>query len=128
MDFEMMNISWLYVPAGAMAIAVLPMPGGYYSALRILVCGFALWLLWINRSSQSASEAKPHGDSQPQPSLLLGRLEVGGLLALAVLFNPILPIYLGERLLWAPINILGAALFFWLARGGRDYAATKSRG
>lgn len=74
-------------------LALLRLPIGYYTFLRITVTIGALLLLhqhWL-RSGINVWV------------ILFG--------AVAILFNPILPIYLGDRSLWVPFNIAGGALF-----------------
>lgn len=91
---------WL-VPAVALLIALVPLPYGYYTLLRIVVCG-ATSLLAYNELNTS------------------GAVSMWGLLmgGVALLFNPIVPIHF-SREIWAPIDILAAVAIFihWRARG-----------
>ena len=64
---------------------------GYFTFLRFLVTGTAVWSLWV--------------------ALNLKKIYwvwiMGGI---AVLFNPIIPIYL-DRSTWGPIDVLAAIIF-----------------
>jgi hypothetical protein len=89
----------------AAGIGLLPMPYGYYALLRFFFCGVALYYL-----------SQPSGVSDVEKWVLVG---------LAVLFNPIVPIELGNRFVWAAVSV-GAVGYFWLlarrrrgARGSR---------
>ncbi|GAF92770.1 unnamed protein product [marine sediment metagenome] len=85
---------WL-VPAGALLIALLPLPYGFYTLMRLVVCGAAIILAY--------QEYLLHNQ-------MSGWLVIFAVLAL--LFNPLIPIYL-TREIWAPIDI-GAAIIFVL--------------
>lgn len=80
------------IAAAAVALGLLPMPSEYYVLLRFLLCGMAVWLL-----SQAT------GGSEATRWLLV---------ALAILFNPIVPIELGRGPLSAIVHI-GAVGYFW---------------
>ncbi len=85
---------WL-VPGIALIVAVLPMPYVYYIGLRWLVCGAALLLSW--------KEYEAFGRRGNGFAVVFG--------AVAVVYNPILPVHL-FKLLWIMLNLLGAAVFF----------------
>ena len=81
---------------GAAAAALLiiglgPLPIGYYTLLRWAVCIAAVWIAVL---------AAQNGKS--------GWLFV--LVPLAILFNPITPVYLMTRAAWAPWNIAAAVI------------------
>ncbi len=79
--------------AALLFLALVRLPIGYYTFLRIAVTIGALLLLhhhW-KRGGTNAWV------------VLFG--------AVAILFNPILPIYLGDRSLWLPFNLAGGVLF-----------------
>jgi len=87
--------TWLALGiAGLLVVAVLPFPIGFYTLLRIAVAGSALFLV----------------------SLLWERHRlVGGLLiAVAVLFNPIFPVWLNKEI-WTVLNIGTAVIFLTAA-------------
>ena len=95
-----MNNDRLYRPAAIMAGAMLVLalaswPYGYYQYLRIVVCGvtgFGSLLAYRRRSSW-----------------------VWVLGGLAILFNPILPIYL-DRTTWAFLDLISASILFLSTR------------
>lgn len=75
-------------------LALLPLPYGYYTFLRLTVFVSGLFLAY------QLYEKKSHG-----LSLVLA--------GLALLFNPIIPVYL-TREAWLPIDIVSAATFFFV--------------
>lgn len=79
--------------AALLFLALVRLPIGYYTFLRISVTIGALLLLYQNWQ----------GSGMNVWVILFG--------AVAILFNPIFPIYLGDRTLWVPLNIAGGALF-----------------
>ena len=88
---EMLHpVVWL-APAGMLLIALLPLPYGFYTVLRIVVCIVACYLAYFEYGRAS---------------------KVSGwsvfLIVLAIVFNPLIPIYL-TREIWALIDI-GAAI------------------
>ena len=91
------------VCASALFLALLSLPIGYYTFLRLLVTAGAL--LHVVRDYRR--------DGLKIRVLLFGFL--------ALIFNPIWPVYLQDRALWAPIDILGGLLFliggFWPKAG-----------
>ena len=78
-----------------LAVAVLPLPYGYYQLLRLVVTGVFAWAAVVAFQRSSAG----HGF---------------GFAVLALLFNPLLPVYLSKAL-WVPID-LGAALALVMSR------------
>ena len=84
----------------AVGLGLLPMPYEYYTLLRIFLCGVSLYYL-----SQTAV-------SDNEKWVLVG---------LAVLHNPIIPIELGDGILWAFANI-GTAAFFGMVNRRRTRA------
>ena len=83
---------WL-VPAVALLVALAPLPYGYYTLMRIVVCGAAAFIAYSTFSKEG--------------SVSLWVLVMGGL---AILFNPLIPIHL-SRELWAPIDAISAVVF-----------------
>lgn len=67
------------------------MPYGYYMLVRIFFCGVSLYLL-----------TRPAGVRDAEKWVLAG---------LAVLYNPLAPIELGSKMLWAIVNI-GTVVYF----------------
>ena len=80
---------WL-VPAGLLFLALLPLPYGYYTLLRIVVCGAAAYLAFHEYGVRESVTAWAIG---------LGFL--------SVLFNPLIPVHL-SREVWAPIDVVAA--------------------
>lgn len=76
----------------SLLVACFPLPIGYYTFLRIIVSGCAM-LIVIKVLRRDAN--------------LLGIAFV----IMMILFNPIHPIYLYEKSLWLPIDIISALLF-----------------
>jgi hypothetical protein len=84
------------IATAAVVLGLADLPYGYYMLLRFLLCGISLFLLLGARLSLS--------DWQ--------RWTLG---AFAVLYNPLIPIYLGEKEIWTVLNIATAVLF-WVVR------------
>jgi hypothetical protein len=79
------------IVAVMMLVAVLPLPYGYYTFLRWVTCAVAVFIAVV--------------------SYLWGRYWATWLFgAVAILFNPFVPIYLTKEI-WQPINIVCALLF-----------------
>jgi len=78
------------ITAAMLLLALADWPYGYYQLLRIVVCAVAAW-----------GAVLAYGMEKPGWAWLLG--------ALAVLFNPVFPIYL-EREVWAFIDVATAVL------------------
>jgi hypothetical protein len=84
-----MPVPVIYGAAALLAVAVLPLPYGYYQLLRLVATVVFAWAAFV-------AFRRGHGG----PGF--------GFAVLALLFNPVLPVYLSKSL-WAPID-LGAAL------------------
>jgi hypothetical protein len=84
------------IAAVAVAIGLLPLPYGYYMLLRIFLCVLCIYYL------------------SSVPRVRDGEKWV--LAGLAVLFNPIAPIELGNKLLWSIINMGTVVWFYMLSR------------
>lgn len=74
-------------------LALAPLPYGYYTMLRLVVCGAFAW---------TAFDLSQDGRVPAAVTFILG----------ALLFNPLIPVHL-NRELWAIINIATAALAGW---------------
>ena len=83
---------WL-VPVIVMAIGFLPMPYGYYNLLRFVVSGSAIYFA---HQSYVKSET--------------GFTWIFA--AVAILYNPFIPIYLYEKEIWTLVNLVTSILFF----------------
>jgi hypothetical protein len=83
---------WL-IPAIMLFVALMPLPYGYYTLLRFVVCAAAAYLAYVEYTRRE--NVNPW---------------VVGLALIAFLFNPIIPVFL-SREIWAPINVAaGVAL------------------
>jgi uncharacterized protein DUF6804 len=72
---------WLWlVPIVLLFVATERMPYGYYTLTRIFLCGFASFLAFVGWADRAAS-----------------RIWCAIFGCIAVLFNPIIPIYLSRR-------------------------------
>ena len=80
----------IYCTAVLLAVAVLPLPYGYYQLLRLVATGVFVWAAVVGFRRGSAGYGFAFA-------------------VLALLFNPVIPVYLSKAL-WAPIDI-GAAAF-----------------
>ena len=81
------------IAAIAVAVGLLPLPYGYYMLLRLFLCGVSLYFL-----------TRPKGVLDAEKWVLVG---------LVVLYNPIVPIGLGDKTLWSIINI-ATVVWFWM--------------
>lgn len=89
-----MNIKWLSIASGILLLLGIPTgwPYSYYILLR--------WIIFIS----SAIVAYGFYNSKLQAwALVFG--------AMAILFNPIIPVYLSKST-WVIFDFIGAALFF----------------
>ena len=82
------------IPAALLLLALADMPSGYYVLMRIIVC--------------LASAIVAYGGYKRDGSVN-GTVILFGLMA--ILFNPIIPVYLHDRDIWAPIDVIGAIVF-----------------
>ena len=91
MNFKEKDYFWL-APLVVMGIGLLPMPYGYYFLSRLVVCICAIFFL-----------------SQ------LYKLKEGTSLfifvGIAILYNPLFPIHLGDKSIWIVVNIITAIFF-----------------
>lgn len=88
-----MWIPWsCFVAATLLLLATYDLPIGYYTFLRIAVCIVAACAIWHESNKRRSAVW----------FILLG--------AIAVLFNPVIPVHLGSRDLWVPFNLASAAL------------------
>ncbi len=74
------------------AIAIFPMPYGYYNLLRIVVCGCSTFFAFRLFEKKEIIFVWIFG-------------------FLAILYNPIIPVYLYEKEIWTIVNIFTAILF-----------------
>ena len=79
------------------AIGVLVLPYGYYMFLRLCLCGAAIAVIYLAFDNLNEVFLWLFG-------------------AIAVLYNPIIPIYLGDKSVWIVLNVI-TILVFWSAFG-----------
>jgi len=84
---------WL-IPTAFLVLAIARMPLGYYTVTRIVVFGIAVWIAFCGLGGGH-----------------LSKIWAAVFALLAVLFNPIVPVYL-PRLTWIYCDIVAATLFF----------------
>ena len=89
-----MQKSFLIVAAIMLLVAVLPLPYGFYTLLRIVVTASAAFAAYYF--------FKEGDDSQSGIILTL----------IALLFNPLIPIHL-DKVIWIPIDI-GTAIYMYI--------------
>ena len=82
------------IPAAMLLLALADMPSGYYVFMRIVLC-LACTLV--------AYGSYKRNDSLNGSAVLFGLM--------AILFNPIIPVYLHDREIWMPIDTIGAIIF-----------------
>ncbi len=86
------KIFWL-APIVVLVIGIFPLPLGYYTLSRLVVCASALYfaLNYYKKKNQT-------------------NLWIFGFIA--VLYNPIIPVYLYEKAIWIIVNIITIYLFY----------------
>jgi hypothetical protein len=86
------KIFWL-APIVVLAIGILPLPIGYYTLSRLVVCASAIYFAYnFNKKNNQTN------------------LWIFGFIA--VLYNPIIPVYLYEKIIWVVVNIITIYLFY----------------
>lgn len=83
----------LFIVAIALLLALAPLPIGYYTFLRIAVTVTAAIII----------------TKELKAGMTIWFILFG---ITAIVFNPIFPIYLYQKSLWMPIDIVAAILFF----------------
>lgn len=92
-QFQNTPVTVWYIPIAMLILALMPVPYGYYTLLKITVCFTAGFLAYIG--FQQDDENK--------------NVHIGMLL-MAVLYNPLVPIYL-SREIWGFLNLLSSLAF-----------------
>lgn len=86
---------WIwFVPSIALVVAVLPLPYSFYMGLRWLIAAAATFFAW--------KEYELNGKRANSYTFIFG--------AMALLYNPIIPVHL-FKLLWVVLNLITAAVF-----------------
>lgn len=85
---------WLFlIPIALLLVGLADLPTGYYTLVRIAVCAIsALSCYWSYKSDNKVGIA----------TVIFGLL--------AILFNPIIPVYLQDKGVWAVIDVAAAIL------------------
>ena len=86
------RIFWLS-PIVVLLIGILPLPIGYYTLSRLVVCASAIYF------AHNFYKKKDNTN-----------LWIFGFIA--VLYNPIIPVYLYEKIIWIVVNLITAYLFY----------------
>jgi len=86
------KVFW-FAPIIVLAIGILPMPIGYYTLSRLVVCAAALY--FANNFYKKKDNTN---------------LWIFGFIA--VLYNPIIPVYLYEKAIWTVVNLITIFLFY----------------
>jgi hypothetical protein len=95
-------VSSSYFCSALLAFAVFPLPYGYYGLLRFCVTAVAIYCAYDSYKKKAESY------------YLIWFLFV------AVLFNPIIPIYF-DKTIWAGIDVLLACAFFWYGKNYKEH-------
>lgn len=87
---------WI-APISVMVIGVFPLPIGYYTLLRIIVfiCSLYFCLKLFNKNKDIGSN---------QELWFFG--------IIAIIYNPIIPVYLYAKLIWTVLNVITIYIFF----------------
>ena len=97
--------SWPALVTAIMSfVAILDLPYGYYQILRFIVCGTAIYYLY---------QSYKHASHLPVKWLAVG---------IAILFNPIAPIYL-DRSIWLFLNVATGIYFATIYKAIKKHAA-----
>lgn len=86
------KIFWL-APIVVLAIGILPLPIGYYTLSRLVVCASAIYFAYNFYKKNN------------QTNLWI-------FVFIAVLYNPIIPVYLYKKVIWIVVNIITIYLFY----------------
>ena len=92
-DLRQKDIFWIG-PIIILLIAILPMPIGYYTLSRIVVCAGAVYFTYMFYKKKDIPKTWMFG-------------------FFAILYNPFLPIYLHSKFIWIVINIV-TIILFWM--------------
>lgn len=86
------KVFWL-APIVVLAIGIFPLPIGYYTLSRLVVCASAIYFAYNFYKKNNQTNVWIFG-------------------FLAVLYNPIIPVYLYEKIIWIVVNIITIYLFY----------------
>mgnify|MGYP001240890945 FL=1 len=91
-NLKQKDIFWI-APTVVLLIGVLPMPIGYYTLSRVVVCGCSAYFAYIFYKKKNIPNIWIFG-------------------FFAFLYNPILPVYLYEKSIWLVVNIITIVVFY----------------
>ena len=80
------------VAAILLFVAIIHLPIGFYTFLRIMVTGIAAYNAYEARNSE-------------------GKLWLIFFIVAAIVFNPVIPIYLGDKGMWLPVDLVFGITF-----------------
>ena len=86
------KIFWL-APIIVLAIGILPLPIGYYTLSRLVVCTSAIYFGYNFYKNGNTTNVWIFG-------------------FIAVLYNPIIPVYLYEKFIWIIVNFITIFAFY----------------
>ena len=86
-----MKVMW-YISAGLLFLGAMSMPSGYYELLRWVICAAAAFAAYTNYSIDKSSWAIGFG-------------------VVALIFNPLAPLYLYDKFAWMVIDISAGLMF-----------------
>jgi len=86
------DIFWL-APIVVLVIAILPLPIGYYTLSRLVVCGCSIYVAYNFYNKKDVPKTWIFG-------------------FFVVLYNPIIPVYLYEKIIWVFVNIATITAFY----------------
>lgn len=92
---QLLRSNLLLIPIIVVTIGLLPLTADFYVLVRIVVCLFGA----------AAFISLPEDYKTEKVVFLI----------LAILYNPIFPVYFGSRIIWFPINLV-TIWFFWKLR------------
>ena len=94
-NFRQKDIFWV-APIITLCFAILPMPIGFYTLTRLIICGSSVYFAYNFYKSKEVTNTWIFG-------------------FFAILYNPIIPVYLYEKIIWTVINIV-TIYFFYINR------------
>ncbi len=86
------DIFWI-APAVVLIIGIFPLPIGYYTLTRLVVCGCAVYYVY-----------NLYKKKENKLTWIFGFL--------VVLYNPVIPVYLYEKTIWIFVNIITIYVFY----------------
>ena len=88
-----MRMIW-YIAAGMLFLGAVSMPSGYYSILRFVICGAGIFAAYQNYENNNQGWAVAFG-------------------IIALIFNPLIPLYIYDKFAWLVIDLVAGLLFLF---------------